>query len=95
MPRIFVLPNRPTFMVRMSLDRKGRLRRTTSDATEYAWMVWESGALHRTSPSEVLDLTPASVLRAARATVPVVWDTAAAAAHAPRRLMGASAAPNP
>jgi hypothetical protein len=84
MPRVFVLPNRPTFMVRMSLDRKGRRRRTIADATEYAWMVWESGVAQRTSPSEVLDLTPPNVLRAARATVPVVWDAAAAAAQAAR-----------
>jgi hypothetical protein len=84
MPQVFILPNRPTFVVRMSLDSKGRLRRTTTDATEYAWMVWESGVTRRTAPSEVLDLTPPGVLRAARAAAPVVWDAAAAAARAAR-----------
>ena len=82
MPRTFVLPNRPTFAVRMSVDKQGRLRRTTTEGAEYGWMVWESGVAQRTSPSEVLDLTPANVLRAARATVPVLWDAAAAAARA-------------
>lgn len=82
MPRTLVLPNRPTFVVRMSVDKKGRLRRTTSDAAEYAWMVWEAGVAQRSSPSEVLDLTPPKILRAARAAAPVIWDDAAMAARA-------------
>lgn len=74
MPHVFGLPNRPTFSVVMSVDRHGKLRRTTSDATEYAFLRFDRGVRRRRALVEVLDLmTPEPVLRAAREAAPVIW----------------------
>lgn len=74
MPDTYILPDRPTFVVRMTWDTKlRRYRRTITDATEYAWLVWHADAPKRVGTVQVLDLTPDPVLEAARAMAPVVF----------------------
>lgn len=48
MPDVYVLPNRPSFKPKGALD---------TDATEYAWMVWEP-ARRTYGRTQILNLTP-------------------------------------
>lgn len=74
MPDTYVLPDRPCFVVRMTWDKASRAyKRTTTDATEYAWLVWESDVPRRTAMVEILDRTPDAVLEAQRAAAPVIF----------------------
>ncbi len=74
MPNTYVLPDRPCFVVRMTWDpKRKRYRRTTTDATEYAWFVWEAANPQRTATIELLDRTPDAVLDAHRAQAPVIF----------------------
>ncbi len=75
MPAVYVLPNRPTFVTMVKRDPKtGKSRKTSSDATEYAWFVWEAGCKRRSASVEVLDLTSSAVLVAARAKAPIIYE---------------------
>jgi hypothetical protein len=72
MPNIYVLPQRPTYIVSHKIHTDGTTSTTTSDAQVYCWAHWPE---HRQPEGKVrpLDLTPGDVLSAARAAAPQVW----------------------
>ncbi len=70
-PDIYVLPNRPSFrVVERTIVKDGReVKRTaTTDATEYAWFIWEPATAPRRTAGclQVLDTTPLELRRRAR-----------------------------
>jgi hypothetical protein len=72
MPNVFILPQRPTFIVVNKIADDGGTSTTTSDAQVYAWLHWPEvrqpvGQVH------MLGLTPPDVISAARAAAPQVW----------------------
>lgn len=72
MPNIFVLPQRPTFVVSNKIDTDGKVSTTTSDAQVYCFAHWPEEPQPR-GTIRVLGLTPGDVLSAARAAAPQVW----------------------
>lgn len=72
MPDIYVLPQRPTFIVSNKIDSDGKTSTTTSDAQVYCWAHWPE---HKQPKGTItmLDLTPGDVLSAARTAAPQVW----------------------
>ncbi len=71
MPEVYVLPNRPTFVKVRTYLPTGNTRVSTGDSAAYAWMVWRPERSN-VSRVQVLDLTPSSVLKEARALVPTI-----------------------
>lgn len=72
MPNIYVLPQRPTFVVSNKIDVDGKPTTTTSDAQVYAWFHWPEQR-QPTGKTRILGLTPGDVLSAARVAAPQVW----------------------
>jgi hypothetical protein len=72
MPNIYVLPQRPTFVVSNKIDDDGKVTTTTSDAQVYCWAHWPE---HRQpfGKARILGLTPGDVLSGARAAAPQIW----------------------
>lgn len=72
MPNVYVLPQRPTFIVVNKVADDGAMSTTSSDAQVYAWFEWPEqkqpvGQLH------MLGMTPSDVISGARAAAPEVW----------------------
>jgi hypothetical protein len=72
MPDVYVLPQRPTFVVVNKLDERGKETTTSSDAQVYGWFHWPEQRRPR-GELVMLGLTPADVISAARAAAPQVW----------------------
>jgi len=63
MPDVYVLPNRPCFVVNKAAGKRGNS--TQTDSTEYGWFVWGPHSRGATRGAlEVLDVTPLSVRKA-------------------------------
>lgn len=60
MPDLYVLPNRPSFVGKKNAKTGSR---STTDATEYAWMYWSSKKLRRVGRVYRLQETPVKVRR--------------------------------
>lgn len=71
MPDTLILPNRPTFLIRVKLHRDGSITKSTSDNCESAWFVWRE-VKRREGSNCVLAATPKAVRKAARLLAPVV-----------------------
>jgi len=70
-PDIYVLPNRPSFrVVERTVVKDGRevTRKTSTDACEYAWFIWEPASAPRRAVGafQVLESTPLELRRRAR-----------------------------
>lgn len=78
MPDVYVLPNRPTFIVRakrVHTKTGDWIEVTTNDSCGYAWFVWRAREMPRAEGRVVvLDDTPDDVRAAARAVAPVLLE---------------------
>ncbi|RTL26941.1 MAG: hypothetical protein EKK55_06965 [Rhodocyclaceae bacterium] len=75
MPDTMILPQRPTFVIRVRLDKKGRLTITTSDSCEYAWFIWRARELPRSEGrTALLDLTSEEEAAAWRKLAPIIFE---------------------
>lgn len=72
MPDVYILPQRPTFVVSNKIDGDGKVSTTTSDAQVYGWFHWPEQR-QPVGKIRILGLTPGDVLSAARAAAPQVW----------------------
>ena len=69
MPDVGVLPDRPSFVVKITRRRDGTLRGTTSDNREYGWFIWPEQPRPRGELFMLAD-TPAADIKAAKALRP-------------------------
>lgn len=79
MPSVYVLPDRPTYVVKVLWREGAKPTLSTSDNCESAWFVWDGDAQRKRGTLEVLESTPSEVRQQARRQAPLVIEDERAA----------------